>query len=164
MSSKKYLNILSWILLILGLGLAGFGLYRYGFVGDSNFNYLFIIFGAALFIIGTILFVINLKKPKKRSPPRTQTPTRTRQPVSRSQRLSIEEEDKIISSDAKIIASKVDYPIQNEKCMISKLEIQDDDEVLQCPFCSSYFIKKYLEEWIGKHKTCPVCKNRLIDE
>ena len=164
MSSKRYLGIWSWIAIIAGLGLAGFGLYRFGFIEGSSFDYLFIIFGVALFIVGAVLFVINMKKPKKRSSLRTQTPTRTRQPVSRSQRLSIEEEDETISSDAKIIATKVDYPVDHEKCMISKLEIQDDDEVLQCPFCSSYFIKKYLEEWIGKHKTCPVCKNRLIDE
>jgi len=164
MSSKKYLGFLSWIAIIAGLGLAGFGLYRYGFVEDSSFNYLFLIFGSALFIIGAILFVSNMKKQKKRSPPRTQTPTRTRQPVSRSQRLSVEEDEDTISSDSKIIASKVDYPVENEKCMISKLEIQDDDEVLQCPFCSSYFVKKYLEEWVGKNKTCPVCQNRLIEE
>lgn len=164
MSSKRYLGIWSWIAIIAGLGLAGFGLYRYGFVEGSSFDYLFMIFGAILFIMGATLFVLNMKKSKKRSPPRTQTPTRTRQPVSRSQRLSIEEEDETISSDAKIIATKVDYPVDHEKCMISKLEIQDDDDVLQCPFCSSYFIKKYLEEWIGKHKTCPVCQNRLIDE
>ncbi|NPE06817.1 MAG: hypothetical protein GNW80_00925 [Asgard group archaeon] len=165
MSSKRYQGILSWIAIILGLGLAGFGLFRYGFVEGSSFDYLFIIFGVLFFIFGTILFVSNFKKQKKRSPPRIQTtPTRTRQPVSRSQRLSIEEEDDIVSSDAKIIASKVDYPIQNEKCMISKTEIQDDDEVLQCPFCSSYFIKKYLEEWLVKHKTCPVCQNMLIEK
>lgn len=162
MSSKKYLGIWSWIAIIAGLGLAGFGLYRYGFVEGTNYDYLFIIFGVALFIIGAVLFVMNMKKPKKRSPPRTQTPSRTRQPVSRTQRLSIEEEESL-SSDAKIIATKVDYPIQNEKCMISKTEIQEDDEILQCPFCSSYFIKKYLEEWLRKHKTCPVCQNKLID-
>ena len=163
MSSKKYLGIWSWIAIIIGLGLAGFGLYRYGFVEGSSFDYLFIIFGVALFIIGTVLFVINMRKPKKRTPPRTQTATRTRQSVSRTQRLSIEEEE-ALSSDAKIIASKVDYPIQNEKCMISKTEIQEDDEVLQCPFCSSYFIEKYLEEWLVKHKTCPVCQNVLVEE
>jgi len=164
MSSKKYLGFLAWIAIIAGLGLAGFGLYRLGFVEDSSFDYLFIIFGAILFIIGATLFVLNIKKQKKRSPLRTQTPTRSRQLVSRSQRLSIEEEAEVKLSDSKIIASKVDYPVEHEKCMISKLEIQDDDDVLQCPFCSSYFIKKYLKEWIGKHKTCPVCQNRLIDE
>jgi hypothetical protein len=164
MSSKKYLGILTWVAIITGLGLVGFGLYRYGFIEDSNFDYLFIIFGTALFVLGTVLFVTNLKKPKKRSPPRAQPQTRTQRPISRSHRLSIEEEDEALSSSAKIIASKVDYPIQNEKCMISKTEIQNDDEVLQCPFCSSYFIKKYLEEWLAKHKTCPVCQNILVEE
>jgi hypothetical protein len=164
MSSKKYLGILTWAAIIAGLGLIGFGLFRYGFIEGSNFDYLFIIFGAALFVIGTVLFVANLKKQKKRSPLRSQPPTRTQRPVSRSHRLSIEEEEETHSGRAKIIASKVDYPIQNEKCMISKTEIQDEDEVLQCPFCSSYFIKKYLEEWIGKHKICPVCQNLLLEE
>lgn len=163
MSSNKFLGILTWAAIIAGLGLAGFGLYRYGFVEGSNFDYLFIIFGAALFVIGTVLFVANMKKQKKRTPPRTQPQTRTQRPISRSHRLLIEEED-AVSSGAKIIASRVNYPIQNEKCMISKTEIQDDDEVLQCPFCSSYFIKKYLEEWLEKHKTCPVCQNILVEE
>ncbi|MBK5113097.1 MAG: hypothetical protein KGD59_08035 [Candidatus Heimdallarchaeota archaeon] len=164
MTSKKYLGILTWAAIIAGLGLAGFGLYRYGFVEGSNFDYLFIIFGAALFVIGTVLFVANMKKQKKRTSTRIQTPTRTQRPISRSHRLSIEEDDEAVSSGAKIIASIVDYPIQNEKCMISKTEIQDDDEVLQCPFCSSYFIKMYLEEWLEKHKTCPVCQNILVEE
>ena len=163
MSSKKFLGILTWTAIIAGLGLTGFGLYRLGFVGDSKFDYLFLIFGGVLFVIGTVLFVFNMKKQKKRTPLRAQPSTRTQRPISRSHRLSIEEED-AVSSGAKIIASKVDYPIQNEKCMISKTEIQDDDEVLQCPFCSSYFIKKYLEEWLEKHKNCPVCQNILVEE
>ncbi|NHJ32087.1 MAG: hypothetical protein FK732_04425 [Asgard group archaeon] len=163
MSSKRNQGILSWIAIILGLGLVGFGLYRYGFGGGSSFDYLFIIFGALLFICGTVLFIMNSKKQKKRSLTRTQPTTRTRQPVSRSHRLSIEEEE--VKLDAsKIIASKVDYSVENEKCMISKLEIKNDDVILQCPFCSSYFIKKYLVEWVEKNKTCPVCKSILIED
>jgi len=165
MSARRYQGVLSWIAIILGLGLAGFGLYRYGFVPSSNFDYLFIIFGVLFFVCGTALFIVNFKKQKKRTTPSRQVPTRTRQPVSRTYRLSIEEEEeKAKRKGAKIIATRVDYAVQNEKCMISKLEIQNDDRILQCPFCSSYFIKKYLEEWVEKNKTCPVCQSVLIEE
>ncbi len=59
--------------------------------------------------------------------------------------------------DAYIITS----PPLEEMCMISKLPLRTDQDVLQCPSCESYFIKKYLEDWLREKDNCPVCKFKL---
>ena len=52
-------------------------------------------------------------------------------------------------------------PIKGTICMISKTLLDDQDKVLQCPKCNSYFVESYLVEWIEEHITCPVCKYPL---
>jgi hypothetical protein len=47
------------------------------------------------------------------------------------------------------------------KCMISKLNIKPEDDVVQCLNCNSYFIKDYIIEWLKNHENCPVCQTIL---
>jgi hypothetical protein len=47
------------------------------------------------------------------------------------------------------------------KCMISKLAIKPEDDVVQCMNCNSYFLKRYLIEWLKNHENCPVCQTIL---
>jgi hypothetical protein len=47
------------------------------------------------------------------------------------------------------------------KCMISKLEIKPEDNVVQCINCNYYFIKDYLIEWLKNNENCPVCQTIL---
>lgn len=47
------------------------------------------------------------------------------------------------------------------KCMISKLPIKPEDDVVQCMNCNSYFIKGYLIKWLKDNKNCPVCQTIL---
>lgn len=47
------------------------------------------------------------------------------------------------------------------KCMISKLAIEPEDDVVQCLNCNSYFIKDYIIEWLKNHENCPVCQTIL---
>lgn len=47
------------------------------------------------------------------------------------------------------------------KCMISKLTIKPEDDVVQCINCNSYFIKEYLIEWLKNNENCPVCQTIL---
>ncbi|NHJ49161.1 MAG: hypothetical protein FK733_15340 [Asgard group archaeon] len=47
------------------------------------------------------------------------------------------------------------------KCMISKLDMKPEDNVVQCVNCHSYFIKDYIVEWLKNHENCPVCQTIL---
>ncbi|MHA1556734.1 MAG: hypothetical protein ACTSPM_07340 [Candidatus Heimdallarchaeota archaeon] len=46
-------------------------------------------------------------------------------------------------------------------CMITKIPLGDQKDVLQCPACESYFLGEYLREWVKEKKICPVCKFKL---
>jgi hypothetical protein len=46
-------------------------------------------------------------------------------------------------------------------CSICKLEIKDQQELLQCIWCNNLFHKEHLHKWLEVEKTCPVCKRNL---
>ncbi len=163
MRFSKYFELITWITLIGGIVLAGFGLYKFGFAENSDYAILMLVIGLVMLTIGIVLFVINERNQrKKKKRPKTEKPTRQQRSVNYSIRRQLDDEKP--KKKGKLIASIVDYPVAGEVCMISKLPIEDDDNLLQCPFCSSYFIKKYLEEWTKNNKTCPVCKSIILEE
>lgn len=45
----------------------------------------------------------------------------------------------------------------DDVCMVCKLSLTKQDEILQCPKCESLFHKEHLLEWITIKKSCPVC-------
>jgi len=47
--------------------------------------------------------------------------------------------------------------------MICKLALRNNQEILICPFCQSYFHEEHLQEWLQIADDCPVCKNSLIE-
>ncbi|MGC9779617.1 MAG: hypothetical protein HZR80_10285 [Candidatus Heimdallarchaeota archaeon] len=161
MRFNRYFELITWITLIGGIVLAGVGLYKFGFAENSDYAILMLVIGLVMLTIGIVLFVINERNQRKKKSIK-EKPTRQQRSVNYSIRTQLDDEKPM--KKGKLIASIVDYPVVGEVCMISKLPIEDDDNVLQCPFCSSYFIKKYLEEWTKNNKTCPVCKSIILEE
>lgn len=56
----------------------------------------------------------------------------------------------------------VESPPVNSKCVISKKDLVQGQEIVQCPQCNSLFLKSYLHDWVRVMKICPVCKFVLI--
>lgn len=50
---------------------------------------------------------------------------------------------------------------EGEICMICKIRLRKDKEILQCPLCGSLFHKEHLLEWLIEKDSCPVCKELL---
>ncbi|MHA1462324.1 MAG: hypothetical protein ACTSQ0_04560 [Candidatus Heimdallarchaeota archaeon] len=46
-------------------------------------------------------------------------------------------------------------------CMITKIPLDDQKDVLQCPNCESSFLGEYLRDWVEEKTICPVCKFKL---
>ncbi len=46
-------------------------------------------------------------------------------------------------------------------CMICKLALRNNQEILICPFCQSFFHEEHLQDWLQLADDCPVCKNLL---
>ncbi|NHJ86875.1 MAG: hypothetical protein FK734_15540 [Asgard group archaeon] len=163
MSSNKIINVLTWILIVSGLGLAGWGLYKLGFGASSEYAVLILVMGLVVFLIGAVLFFLKGRLGEKK-----QTTPRRYTPVSQPNLSSLDDmnsiRDKPIHKDRIIKARRVIHPPPGEVCMISKMELTPDDEILQCTFCGSYFIKSYLEDWLAENKNCPVCQSILVEE
>ena len=162
MRLDKYIETTSWIAIIGGAILAGFGLYKFGFAENSNYAILMLVLGLVVLAIGIVLFILNERKKRKKKQTKKQKSTKTQESVNYSIRYQLDDEK--IEKKGKLIATKIDYSVVGEVCMISKLPIEESESVLQCPFCSSYFLKEYLEEWTEENDICPVCKKKIIDE
>jgi len=50
---------------------------------------------------------------------------------------------------------------KNAKCMITKIPLSNQKDILCCPNCKSNFLGSYLRNWVENHKKCPVCKTKL---
>ncbi len=46
-------------------------------------------------------------------------------------------------------------------CRKSVVKLQNDDDVVQCPQCSSFFHRRHLQESVKLQKKCPVCNVKL---
>ncbi len=46
-------------------------------------------------------------------------------------------------------------------CMICKLSLRKNQEIIKCPFCHSYFHSEHLQEWLQIADDCPVCNKSL---
>jgi len=46
-------------------------------------------------------------------------------------------------------------------CMICKLSLRKNQEIMKCPFCHSYFHSEHLQEWLQIADDCPVCNKSL---
>ena len=161
MRLDKYIEIVSWITMIGGAVLAGFGLYKFGFAENSNYAVLMLVLGLVVLVIGIVLFIVNERNQRKKKQTKRKRTPRAQSSVDYSIKHQLEDEKP--EKKGKLITKEIDYSVEGETCMISKLPIEEDERVLQCPFCSSYFIKEYLEEWTEEHDSCPVCKKKIVD-
>ncbi|NHJ32736.1 MAG: hypothetical protein FK732_07730 [Asgard group archaeon] len=56
-------------------------------------------------------------------------------------------------------------PKELSKCMISKIQLTLDAEVVICPYCSNMVKKDLMTEWLNEKNTCPVCFTQMtIDD
>lgn len=51
--------------------------------------------------------------------------------------------------------------VEDRFCMICKLELRINQEILECPLCGSLYHKEHLMKWIRINKKCPVCRGLL---
>ena len=43
------------------------------------------------------------------------------------------------------------------KCAICKLEIRENQKIIQCPNCLAVFHEEHYKDWLERENTCPVC-------
>jgi hypothetical protein len=46
-------------------------------------------------------------------------------------------------------------------CMICKLPLKKNQQIVQCPMCQSLFHQEHIREWLRMKKQCPVCRQEL---
>ncbi|NHJ49160.1 MAG: hypothetical protein FK733_15335 [Asgard group archaeon] len=169
-SSKTY-SILAWIMIIVGVASAGFGLYEVGFGGRPSYSIPIMVIGFAILIGGIVFYILGERKEKEEKKSRLTTRAAKRSP-SIYQEIKEEEEEKSLEElhalkkfayqRTRIKAIYVPIIPDGHKCMISKLPLASADEILQCPSCKSYFLLDYLVEWVEEHGNCPVCQFGLV--
>ncbi|NHJ38747.1 MAG: hypothetical protein FK731_01850 [Asgard group archaeon] len=167
MASSKTYSIIAWILIIIGLGGAGFGLYEYGFNGQPSYSLPVMIIGFLILISGITLYILGFQKKKQEKESRLISRAARRTP---SVYEEVELETEKMSESEKLEMKRLSYektgikaiyiPIvpPGNKCMISKTKLTSAHEILQCPYCKSYFLLDYLVDWVNKNNNCPVCK------
>lgn len=168
-SSKTY-SILAWISIIIGLGGASFGLYEFGFGSQRSYSLPIMIIGFVILISGIVLYILDFQMKKKEKQTQLSTRAARRTP---SVYEEVELETEKMSEAEKLEMKRLSYektgikaiyiPIvpPGNKCMISKITLTSANEILQCPFCKSYFLLEYLVDWVNKNDICPVCQSRL---
>ncbi|NHJ38749.1 MAG: hypothetical protein FK731_01860 [Asgard group archaeon] len=67
----------------------------------------------------------------------------------------------LINTDYKINLIVVHQLPHNSICMISKTNLEDEKNALECNFCKNFFIPSYILEWLKVHDYCPVCRSLI---
>ncbi len=143
----------------------GFSLF--GYFAGSMFIFYFILGFAVLGFLMTLTMGLLFRKKGKQdwdkdrdeihSKLATYTPEKSDNEYKEFAQSRVQSSSGRYRIDAYVITN----PPLEEMCMISKLPLRTDQDVLQCPSCESYFIKKYLEDWLREKDVCPVCKFKL---
>jgi hypothetical protein len=51
-----------------------------------------------------------------------------------------------------------------QKCMVCKLELKDEQDIIYCPYCKGPAHISHLLEWVHMNGTCPICQMRLKED
>ena len=49
-------------------------------------------------------------------------------------------------------------------CTICRQKINEETDLILCPFCASAYHQKHIEEWLTHNNSCPVCQITLKEE
>ena len=64
---------------------------------------------------------------------------------------------------ARIDSLKIERKARKKySCTISRIQILDGQEILQCPQCKNYFSEFNLLIWLERKRNCPVCRAKLL--
>jgi hypothetical protein len=66
--------------------------------------------------------------------------------------------EEISTSKYNILLAIVQDPPEKAIGIITKLDLDDEAIALQCTTCESYFIPRYILDWLKTKNYCPVCK------
>jgi len=72
----------------------------------------------------------------------------------------------IIRGEVKVGEWDLRFPELEEKktCPVCSLEILENDQVFECPYCGNIMHMRCVEPWIESKGTCPICKRPLSKE
>lgn len=159
---SRFFIIAAFVVLLF---FGGFSLF--GYFAGSMFIFYFILGFAFLSFFMILLFALVFRKKgkqdwdKDREEIHSQLATYTPEKTSSVYKDAPQPRSHSSSGRYRIDAYVITNAPSNELCRISKLPLRTDQDVLQCPSCESYFIKKYLEDWLREKDVCPVCKFKL---
>lgn len=52
--------------------------------------------------------------------------------------------------------------VWGQKCAICKLELREDQKIVQCMNCKTLFHEKHLRQWLKNNTKCPVCERIIM--
>lgn len=110
--------------------------------------------GIILFIIGLIGFAVSGKGIGNTSISDEFSVDTLRNSI----KMNKEEKDSKTKTFTEYLFLQVKDPPVGAVCMITKIALDKQENILQCPNCESYFQEDYLREWVKEKKICPVCK------
>lgn len=161
-TSSRFFILAAFVVLLF---FGGFSLF--GYFAGSMFIFYFILGFAVLSFLMIMGFALVFRKKgtqdwdKDREEIHSQLATYTHEEQRKEYKDVPQPSFHTSSGRYRIDAYVITNPPLEEMCMISKLPLRTDQDVLQCPSCESYFIKKYLEDWLREKDICPVCKFKL---
>ncbi len=161
-TSSRFFIIAAFVVLLF---FGGFSLF--GYFAGSMFIFYFILGFAVLSFLMIMGFALVFRKKgtqdwdKDREEIHSQLATYTPEEQKKEYKDVPQPSFHSSSGRYRIDAYVITNPPLEEMCMISKLPLRSNQDVLQCPSCEAYFIKKYLEDWLREKDVCPVCKFKL---
>jgi len=161
-ASTRFFIIMAFATLLF---FGGFSLFGY-FAGSMFIFYFILGFAFLAFFMMIFMALVVRQKGKQdwdKSREEIHSKLATYTPEKTSNEFKEFPQSRVHTSSGRyrIDAYVITNPPSNEMCRISKLPLRTDQDVLQCPSCESYFIKKYLEDWLRENDVCPVCKFKL---
>ena len=163
------------IVILTSIFSIGGGLYVY-FTSENILGAFLIIGFGVLEFIGLVIYFIYKRKDRRlirdfesrielesNLPPEERIRRNEQHTLRAEQALSLAKEEKKAQrkKDSPIIKEYKKKLQDDDFCMICKLDLREENEILQCPFCRSLFHKEHLEEWLTIKKTCPVCSQKF---
>lgn len=168
MSSRDGTRKLRLVLLIIfaiGIILTGIG---FGLLSQHSVSMGFIIIGLFLAIISGILVLIFslLIFLDRVSAKDILDPVEEEQQIRNKIELVRKsyQDTVIVTKNFQYAFSPARTPELKESCMISKKELEETDEILQCIYCKNFYLENYLIPWVLEKGKCPVCKKNLISK
>ena len=137
---------------------------------EQNYSYIILGIGVILFIVLAIIMTAQRLEPKSSfqtesisylaDKQRKKSKEIYRQRVEQALQKALgKQENMSISEDLSV--NVYTGNLDDDVCMVCKLFLNEQDEILQCPICESLYHRDHLLEWVKVEKRCPVCSQVL---